>query len=540
MGVVRRGVLACCVLLVLFIAEAHQPAGVGWCADPARVTARFSPTARDGWTEALLIITAGDQAWSGTVAVATAAAKMRLKLSLPARGQRVVPVPFWIAAGSGAPQIWVDGIRIGSMIPSVAGETRILLPPQGGESHAGPGLPTGAIVSLPLSEWPETWRAYEAFELVVLPAASIAALRPEQSHALEQWLHWGGAAAAVEADRTDSGGLKPIGAGAGIAARTAADAWKAYSAWAARGGSATVSRALLGKWERARGGIEKTTWDLRWPAPALAIVALGYLLSLAAAAAALACCPALRRFGVRLVLLVLLCGTCATVAVAQGGSGGVEVKEVTLLRDRGEGWTTHASAVIQARSARRVTLPFTPVFRQAALYELEPSQGRLHPQRSIQWNVDGNSWERELVVGESAVIRVDGIGPDLGIRVHGRPDGVQVENGGSFTLRDLVLFSAGGLLPIRDLGPGEQILLDASRLRDTARWASASPAMFWAPLLPSAEAGRIREPMLLAKLDPSVPAVRMGGNDARLTTETYVVLSLPNASEWRGAGPTRR
>ena len=115
--------------------------------------------ATGGWTEVLLVVRAGDGPWRGLVEVAGGAAKVHVRLSVAARGQRVVPLPFWVGPGNDVPKVWLDGVPAG----------RVLTPPVGGNAFRvlvaeGPGL-GASDASLaddarsarePVTAWPET------------------------------------------------------------------------------------------------------------------------------------------------------------------------------------------------------------------------------------------------------------------------------------------------------------------------------------------------------------------------------------------------
>jgi len=202
-----------------------------------------------GWTEILLVVKAGDTPWQGLVEVADAAAKVQVRLSVGARGQRVAPLPFWVGPGGNAPHVWLDGVPVGRVETPSVGEpsSRVLYGDVGGLGVSGSPAPedtSGTRISL--TAWPETWRAYDAFPLVMMPTGLDRALRPEQEEALAQWVRWGGVVGLIDAWRGTSAGVRPLGAGAGIVAESPEAIRAAHARWAeGRNSADNFSRALL-------------------------------------------------------------------------------------------------------------------------------------------------------------------------------------------------------------------------------------------------------------------------------------------------------
>ena len=504
--------------------------GLLWAAEPVQLSVTLlSIPAVGGWTEGRLVLKAGDRPWRGVVEVAGTAAKVQVQLAVGARGQRVLSLPWWVAPGAGAPQVWVDGVPTNVVVslPRAERRPRVLV----GEAASLPVTPLNTAADpsesrrVPLAAWPETWRAYDAFDLVILPAGLERALRLEQEAALEHWMRWGGAVGTLKDDRTAV--LRPLGAGAGIVAQSPDALQTAYVGWAKNHSSA--GRPLMHVWERMRPWSGKTTWRAYWPGASLMIALVVYVVCLGAAAIVFASHPPLRRFGVRFLLVSIAGATLGIGVVAHGaGSAVLDVDEVTLLLDRGAGEGTHASAVVRARADQRATLPFVPLFQRPALTEAEPSKGRTSPHRAIRWDVDGSVWERSWVVGETAAIRVDGIGPDLGIRVRSAGEGAwHIANQGRSTLRAVgVLLPAGGFLSLADLPPGGQVRLDAAQLRGGTAGTEMRATGFWDALLMTSDAGIRREPMLVATLDPPISSMRFLNGKVRRTAESYLVLPL--------------
>ncbi|HTX53570.1 MAG TPA: hypothetical protein VMD08_09165 [Candidatus Baltobacteraceae bacterium] len=484
-----------------------------------------------GWAEAQLVLKTGDRAWRGSVELAGGTAKLHIQLALGPRTQRFLVVPWWVAPGAGAPRVWVDGVTVDTVIvpPRSQSRPRVLTSTaKASATAASPALVESEWTQAPLSSWPETWRAYDGFDLVLLPESLGRELRPEQESALERWIRWGGAAAMIRPDAPE--GVRPLGRGAVFVAHNLEALRKAQAAWTQRGAGAHLSESLLMVWERARPSNQRTTWEARRPGRVLAATVAVYVVCLVAVAAALALRPSCHRFGVHALMVLIPAVILATgITVYGGGASHIEAEEVTLLRDQGTGEGVHACALFRVRADRRATLQFAPVLRQAALYEAETSKDRPSPHRAIRWNVDGEAWERAFVAGETAVIRADGLGPDLGIRV--TPAGNrawQIENRGASTLRAAgLLFPSGEFRAVADVPAGARLHLAAGPQSQSEPGPLSLLPAFWAALLPSSVLDAPGDPVFIASLDPPVRSMRLLHGELHGTATTYVAVSLP-------------
>jgi hypothetical protein len=260
-----------------------------------------------------------------------------------------------------------------------------------------------------------------------------------------------------------------------------------------------------------------------------------YLALLAAVPLAVALFPRFRPAGMRAVLAVLAMGLLATWGVAHvGASAGLTVREATLLRAQPDGGNTHATAWIQARADRRGESRFEPLLRRPLLAEVEPSGERSNPHRAIRWDIDGGIWVRPWAVGETAIVRVGGIGPDINVRI--APTGIgrawEIDNRGPYTLRATgVLRPDGRFRPLPDIPPGIRHRFEAAPgARDDAAGENPAPGL-WRALLPARDVGARWQPVLVATLDPPVRSVRFLGDDTGVVAECYLVLPLPASPE---------
>jgi len=492
--------------------------------------------ATGGWTEVLLVIRAGDEPWRGLVEVAGGAAKVHVRLSVAARGQRIVPLPFWVGPGNDVPKVWLDGVPAGRVLTPPVGENafRVLVAEGPGLGASDASLADDARSARePVTAWPETWRAYDAFDLVILPARLERALRPEQDAALEQWMRWGGAVAAVQADRGEPVTRRSVDAGVGIIAGSPDKARAAYTQWAAsRVGINALRQTILRVWERSRPWGGRSTWQLNRPGARLGLALAIYLALLVAAAVALRRFPALAWAGGRTVLLLVGVAILAMWGLSRGGAPFLDVQEVTLLRAHAHGTVTHMSTVIRAQADRRDTARFVPLFARPLLYEAEPSRERSSPHRAIRWDVDGGVWERSWAVGETGTIRVDGIGPDIAVRAQSAQGerAWEIDNRGSHTLRSAgLLFCDGGFQPVPDVPPAAHTRLGGAELPEAGPQRGRAPEI-WQALLPACDPAAGWQPVLVATLDPPIPAVRFLEGKARASSETRLVMTLPGPS----------
>jgi hypothetical protein len=172
-----------------------------------------------------------------------------------------------------------------------------------------------------------------------------------------------------------------------------------------------------------------------------------------------------------------------------------------------------------------------PRFPRPLLYEAEPSRERSNPHRAIRWDADGGVWERSWAVGETGTIRVDGIGPGIGVRAQSAQGGGawEIQNQGPHTLRSAgILFCDGGFQPLPDMPPGSrtQAVRPAVARAGTRR---ARAPEFWQALLPARIPAAGWQPVLVAILDPPIPAIRFLEGEARARSETRLVMTLPSA-----------
>lgn len=484
----------------------------------------------------LLVVRAGDEPWRGLVEIAGGAAKVHVRLSVAARGQRVVPLPFWVGPGNDVPQVWLDGVPAGRVLtPPVRESAARVLVAEGpglGASHASLADDVRSTRG-PVAAWPETWRAYDAFDLVILPAGLERALRPEQDAALEQWMRWGGAVAAVQADRGQPVTRRSVDAGVGILAENPEQARAAHAQWAtSRVGTSALPQTILRVWERSRPWSGLSTWQLNRPGSHLGILLAIYLTLLVASAVALTCFPSVAWAGVRTNLVLIGAAALAMWGLSRGGAPFLDVQEVTLLRAHAQGNATHMSTVIRARADRRETSRFVPLFPRPLLYEAEPSRERSSPHRAIRWHVDEGVWERSWAVGETGTIRVDGVGPDIAVRAQSTQatPAWEIDNRGSHTLRRAgLLFCDGGFQPVPDVPPGTRARLAGAERPGAGTERGRAPEI-WQSLLPACDPTAGWQPVFVATLDPPIPAVRFLDGEVRARSETRLVMALPGTS----------
>ncbi|OGL16166.1 MAG: hypothetical protein A3F92_14020 [Candidatus Rokubacteria bacterium RIFCSPLOWO2_12_FULL_71_22] len=496
-----RALLALLVLTAAATAEAAPPPG------GVRVTATALAPERGGWTEVLLAARGGDVPWRGSVALASQSAKVHVALAVPARGQRLITVPLWLDRG-GEARVWVDGAAAGRVAGHGDPAERVL-------------VADGATVL------PSIWRAYEAFDLVVLTPGATARLGQVEAAALDTWVRWGGAVAATRPGATEA---RALGAGTTLVAPSAADARAAFERLRrARAHADDPALALLRRWERARPPARPQDATGR-PGTALGVLLGAYAALLGGVAVVAARRPTAGRAGVHLVGLVIAAGAVGTWSLARaGGPRDLDVHETALLVARPDAQAAHVSSVLRMRAHRSTTTGWTA--RAAMLVEVEPRRAAPRPLRAIRWRAEAGAWEREWVVGETAVVRAAGEWPDPGIRVRARRDGRawRVENDGPHTLRSVVLVPADGPpRALRDLGPATSVEVDA---RATAPGDGALPEIAWAlPLL----GGEVEtRPLLLATLARPIRSLDFLDGAVGVTGDTHVVVPLPRAPERR-------
>jgi hypothetical protein len=172
--------------------------------------------------------------------------------------------------------------------------------------------------------------------------------------------------------------------------------------------------------------------------------------------------------------------------------------------------------------------------RRPLLAEVEPSGERSNPHRAIRWDIDGGIWVRPWAVGETAIVRVGGIGPDINVRI--APTGIgrawEIDNRGPYTLRATgVLRPDGRFRPLPDIPPGIRHRFEAAPgARYDAAGENPAPGL-WRALLPARDVGARWQPVLVATLDPPVRSVRFLGDDTGVVAECYLVLPLPASPE---------
>jgi hypothetical protein len=320
-----------------------------------------------------------------------------------------------------------------------------------------------------------------------------------------------------------------VGEGIGIVAGSPGEVHKAFEGWVRdRGGASSVSTRLVQAWERSRPWTEKTTWSAEQPGGPIGVVLAVYLMLLTAVSLLLVLRPRLRAAGMRIVLVVVFVGLLATWAVAYvGTSAGITVRDVVLLRAHAEGGGTHAVAWVHARADRFGMSRFEAVLNQAEIVEAEPSAERALPHRAIQWDLDRGSWVRSWAVGETAAIRVDGIGPDIQTHTALTDNGREweIDNRGPHAVRAAgVLLPDGGFRSVPDIPPGSRCRVETSPPA-TGRDAPD----FWRALLPVADRSGRGLPVLVGTLDPPIPSVRFLDGNVKTLAQTYVVVMLPPA-----------
>lgn len=525
-------------------------------ADAVRLAAStVSIPAGGGWTEVVLVLENGPRPWRGVVQVAGAGAKAHVRLSIPARGQRVVSMPVWIGPGTELPKLWIDGVEAGTVSsPPAAGQrARVVIAELDRQAASEPLVEDAAMaVRLGLARLPETWRAYEAFDLVVLPVGGYAALRPAQESALEEWVRWGGALGLKLATDQTMTTAKPVGMGTAIVGDTADEI---------RGGFARWKREALSGDDPARLAVE--AWERSWPfntrsafaregagpsrsgasstGGALGRALGGYLAVMLVAALVVARFPRSRGPAVHVLLAVIVGGSLTVWGIARAGSAQLlEVREVTLIRAYPGITASHMSSAVGMKAERAGVSRFVPSVTRPSLSETAAPRAQANPHRAIQWDVDGGFWERAWALGETATLRVDGLLPDLGIRARPAVEAGTwtLTNTGRHTLRRVLIMARDGRVhPLPDLLPAGQASI-GSPAESAAAWSRPRPdepaLAFWRSFLarPGATAGEAL--VLLAALDPPAQSLRFPDGDARVSSQSHLVMALPGAPP-RGA-----
>jgi hypothetical protein len=492
------------------------------------------PVASPGWIEILLVVRNGARPWRGVIEVSGARAKVHVRVSLPEYGQRVVALPFWLDPGSRAPHVWAGGAPAGTVQFLATGQTasRVLVA-DGSSADLSPGgwRPDVAPVRVPAARLPQTWRAYDGLDLVILPAERQGDLRPAQVAALEQWVRWGGAVSLVRARGEEPTTTRSLGAGVTIVARSPVEALAARDRTRATGEH--VARAVMSAWERSRpaiGGPQETTGGR--PGTGLGVVVAVHLGLLVVAAAVAGRFPGVRQAG-RPVLIAIIGGaSLASWGVARAGSAWpLDVRETTLIRARPQGGVTHISAVARVQARRRGISRLVPRVEAPHHTQAEAPSGPGNPHRAITWDPDTDTWERQWAMGETSVLRLDGIGPDIGLQVHRGPTGAawEIENHGPHALRRTILIRGDdGAQALADLPPGSRTRIEIATAVRNAN--PTTPDLeFWKPLLPERAAGSA---VLLATLDPPIRALGVPDDD-RATPESHLIVALPPLRDGR-------
>lgn len=514
-----------CLLFLTMAGSVLAPSLEAAGAPRVSASALMPPGIR-GWTQVDIVLDAGPEPWRGIVTVGARTAKAQVKLALPAHGQRVVALPFWLDGGESAPEVWIDGVPSGRvMLASAQDHPARILMADGDRQASGPGA---ASVAAPLGRLPETWRAYEPFDLVLLPPGGDAALRPAQAAALARWVQWGGAVGLLSAER-EPPVARAAGAGLAILAPSSAEASGLYARWKRVGGSgADLSRRLLEGWEDPRHS------DAAWIIPAgrtgasLGITVAGYLGLLSVAALVLFRHPGTRRLGLQVAVALIGLGSLATWGIARAAAPSfLEVREVTLVIVQPDGSPAHLSAVVRTQAHRSGVSPLVPQGQMPLLYEVEVSRGAPNPGRAVRLDAEHGVWERSWALGEMALLRVDQLGPDLGIRI-GRGGGGgtwELENQGRHTLRRLALVGEdGGLRVLPDLTPGGRVRIEPGAPGPSL---GGEAAVFWRSILPGQQAWVGHGPALLATLDPPLRPLEFPGGTTRTVSQSHLVLALP-------------
>lgn len=497
--------------------------------EAVRVTASAFPALAGTWNQVRLVADTGSAPWRGVVTVTGRGGAVNIALALPAHGQRVLAVPFRIGSGESALAVAVDGVpraRI-DVAPRAARPPRLVA--DGDRLEASRVAADARVVAVAIDRLPEAWRAYDAFDLVVLPRGGEARLRRSQEAALERWVRWGGAVGSPGGERATA---RALGDGFAIVAPSVAGVERERERL--RPALADPGSAALARWDETRPSVSDAAAGTALLDPRLAMPI--YLSALGVAAVAVARSAGARRSALPIAVLLILAGSLGTWSLARAGNPAVlEVDEVSLVRARPGGGETHVSAVVRARAHRRSTIRLVPRLEAAALGEAGTPRVDFDPRRAVRWDPDGapgsdatgtpGVWERSWALGETATIRVDGLGPALDVRAASRPDGGwTVENRGRRRLTSISVVSADRLAQaLGDLEPGGR--LDVSG-PPTARIEAPG---FWRSLLPSSGPARTAT-ALLARVDPPLGALEFPAGGVRLASTSYVVLSLPQPS----------
>jgi phage gp46-like protein len=503
--------------------------------EPVRLrVSTFPAPPGPGWIELRLVAESRERPWRGDVTVAGQAGSVRIKLAVPDHGQRKVALPFRVGGADRALDVLVDrtvAARV-EVVPNSVKAGRLLIASRGRFEEESTTMTAGGedrATNVALERLPETWRVYEAFGLVVLPSGGETDLRPAQEAALEHWLRWGGAVGSSGGRRTT---VRPFGAGVAIAGADALEVDRAHDRWR-RTSTRDLGREALRAWDDsspARPPSSGPTFDLR-------LVVGGYLGTLAIAGCVVARSSGARRVGLQTAMLLIVAGSLATWSVPQaGGPMLLVVEEVALVLARADGGSTHVSSAVHVRAQRRGTSRFAPRLEGPIVYEARAPAAAGRPERAVRWDPDARVWERRWALGETAALRVDGLGPALHIRTVAQgPRAWDVENQGQHRLRSAVLLAGDGRFhALGDLAPGARRRLELDGTAPAP--AGEADLEFWRPLLSRVAIGtNALAPVVLAVLEPPLAALDFLDRDVRVTSTNHLALSLPIAptSSWR-------
>jgi hypothetical protein len=434
----------------------------------------------------------------------------------------MLTVPARVAPNGAPPRVWVDGEPVRTNLRVAEGSAGILATgDELGESRS--------VTRAPLARWPVVWRAYDAFDLVVPPAGWDRILVPEQQRALSQWVKSGGAVATVSRDLERSRST-PLGDGVAIAARTLSEAEEAHARWQ-RSRSHGGIRLLLDRW-----GSE--TQVSRAPTPRLRAAA-GMMAAVGAYLALLGVLPLvcigrkLRPARMPAVCALVVGGCLAVWTTATWGSAPMlEVGEFGLLVSSAGAGDDYVSSVVRLEAQRSGTAQFVSPVTSALLHEVEASRSAPDPHRAVRWDVERRAWERAWAMGEQAVLRLEGVVPDLGIRAsRANQRGTwEIENGGSRALRQVLFVPpVGQPRRLPDLLPGDRVVISGGATANAGTTAADAALAFWSSLVPASGTGDGMG-LVVAMLDPPLQSLAFPEETAAWTGQTRVALVLPDGA----------
>ena len=501
---------------------------------PVRLdVAPFPAPLRSGPVELRITAETEAQPWRGGVALRGRAGRTEIGLALPAHGRRVVVVPFRVAVGERTLEVAVDGETVArvEVPPPEEGAPRVLVVDGMRGEVSARMVPDSGRMSLPLEHLPETWPTLESFDLVILPPAGEARLRPGQEAALERWVRWGGAVGVPGGRATVS--VRGLDRGVTIVGGDIADIERAHAQWR-RDTPRDARPAALALWE----ALPVTSGAGGHWAPAIdpRLAVLAYLALLALLGCVFARFPRIRPVAVPAVALLIAGSSLAIWSVPRAASPTrIEVEEVSLVFASPDGSPPQVSAVVQVTAHRSGTSRFVPRVHGPAVYEASAAAIPGARPHTVRVNADTGLWQRSWALEESTTLRVSGVGPALKVQVVRQGPAVwMLENHGDHSLRSVVVL--GGDRPARVLGdllPGTRSRVDlGTPPGPAAPNALSMPELpelaFWRRLLPSISSRDGRpSPLLLATLDPPLAALEFLEGGVLARTTSHVALPLP-------------